>query len=76
MSAITDRITEVLRKGWDTATGALSRDEWVAHVAGRIETELTPAIPDRQFTDDIGRRWEWCGGQPGTWAWRTTGGPA
>lgn len=29
-------------------------------------------IPDRAFVDDLGRRWEWCGGQPGTWAWRIT----
>ena len=29
-------------------------------------------IPDRTFVDDLGRRWEWCGGQPGTWAWRIT----
>lgn len=31
-----------------------------------------PQIPDRTFIDDYGRRWEWCGGQPGTWAWRIT----
>lgn len=31
-----------------------------------------PAIPDRTFIDDLGRRWEWCGGQPETWAWRIT----
>ena len=30
------------------------------------------AIPDRSFTDDQGRTWEWCGGEPGTWAWRIT----
>ena len=30
------------------------------------------SIPDRQFTDDQGRTWEWCGGQPETWAWRIT----
>jgi len=29
-------------------------------------------IPDRTFTDDRGHLWEWCGGQPGTWAWRRT----
>lgn len=29
-------------------------------------------IPERTFVDDLGRRWEWCGGQPGTWAWRIT----
>jgi hypothetical protein len=34
--------------------------------------EALGAIPDRQHTDDEGRIWEWCGGQPGTWAWRIT----
>jgi hypothetical protein len=29
-------------------------------------------IPDRMFVDDLGRRWEWCGGESGTWAWRIT----
>lgn len=31
-----------------------------------------PEIPDQTFVDDFGRRWEWCGDQPGTWAWRVT----
>lgn len=39
------------------------RDEAVAAAAN---------VPDRTFVDDQGRRWEWCGGQPGTWAWRIT----
>jgi hypothetical protein len=30
------------------------------------------AIPDREFTDPWGHHWEWCGGVPGTWAWRIT----
>lgn len=30
------------------------------------------AAPERTFTDDLGRHWEWCGGVPGTWAWRIT----
>lgn len=29
-------------------------------------------IPDRTHVDDEGRVWEWCGGEPGTWAWRIT----
>lgn len=29
-------------------------------------------IPDRTFIDNLGQRWEWCGGAPGTWAWRIT----
>ena len=33
---------------------------------------LSGGIPDRTFVDDLGRRWEWCGGVPGTWAWRVT----
>ena len=28
--------------------------------------------PDRSHVDDEGRVWEWCGGEPGTWAWRIT----
>lgn len=36
----------------------------------------TAAKPDRKFVDDLGRRWEWCGGVEGTWAWRITGLPA
>lgn len=32
-------------------------------------------IPGRKFIDDLGRQWEWCGGQPGTWAWRLTALP-
>jgi hypothetical protein len=35
-------------------------------------THLVAAIPDRDFVDDMGRRWEWCGGIEGTWAWRVT----
>ena len=29
-------------------------------------------IPDRTFIDDFGRTWQWCGGEPDTWAWRIT----
>lgn len=36
---------------------------------------LLKSSPARTFTDDQGRRWEWCGGQPGTWAWRVTDRP-
>jgi hypothetical protein len=32
----------------------------------------TASPPDRSFTDDLGRTWEWCGGVEGTWAWRIT----
>lgn len=28
--------------------------------------------PARAFVDDLGRKWEWCGGEPGTWEWRVT----
>jgi hypothetical protein len=75
-----DRIAEVLyrqhyRYGnpdditWDDLEPALKdvyRDD-----ADAVIAELG-AIPDRQHTDDEGRIWEWCGGQPGTWAWRIT----
>ena len=41
-------------------------------VPAAVPTDPNPQIPDRTFVDDLGRRWEWCGGQPGTWAWRIT----
>ena len=41
------------------------------HLADAVSSELGQ-IPDRTHTDDQGRTWEWCGGQPGTWAWRVT----
>lgn len=44
---------------------------WDDHVADAVIRELGP-IPDRCHVDDQGRVWEWCGGQPGTWAWRIT----
>lgn len=33
-------------------------------------------IPGRKFIDGLGRQWEWCGGMPGTWAWRITALPS
>ena len=51
-------------------TALLSEDD-VALMADAVIRELG-SIPDRQFTDDQGRTWEWCGGEPGTWAWRVT----
>ncbi|MCH9731655.1 MAG: hypothetical protein K0U84_18595 [Actinomycetia bacterium] len=41
----------------------------------RIEHAIQDAggnPPDRVFIDDRGHRWEWCGGEQGTWAWRMT----
>lgn len=40
-------------------------------LADAVIREVGP-IPDRTHVDDQGRIWEWCGGQPGTWAWRIT----
>ena len=40
-------------------------------LADAVIRELGP-IPDRTHVDNQGRIWEWCGGQPGTWAWRIT----
>lgn len=45
----------------------------LAVAINRLSQRLEGAVPDREFIDDQGRRWEWCGGQPGTWAWRCTG---
>lgn len=33
---------------------------------------LSSGIPSRAFIDDLGRRWEWCGGTDGSWQWRIT----
>ena len=41
------------------------------HVADAVIEALGP-IPNRSFVDDRNNRWEWCGGEPGTWAWRIT----
>ena len=40
-------------------------------VADAVIAALGP-IPDREFTDQWGHHWEWCGGVTGTWAWRIT----
>ena len=44
---------------------------WADHAADALVAELG-TIPDRTHIDDKGRLWEWCGGEPGTWAWRIT----
>lgn len=58
---------------------AIINDYVVAHFPEVNYTSLADAViaelgsvPDREFTDDQGRHWEWCGGKPGTWAWRIT----
>ena len=61
------RIAAAIYKGCDNRVSpGLSRQ-----AADAVIRELG-AIPDRSFTDDQGRTWEWCGGEPGTWAWRIT----
>ena len=49
---------------------AEERDEALTRVQ-ELQAELD-AAPARTFIDDLGRRWEWCGGVEGTWAWRIT----
>lgn len=34
--------------------------------------EALGPIPNRSFIDDRNNRWEWCGGEPGMWAWLIT----
>ena len=42
-------------------------------IAERVEKAAPPAqVVPRTHVDDLGRRWEWCGGVEGTWAWRIT----
>jgi hypothetical protein len=79
-----DQITEVLQRHLPLEVGPDFIDcrcgetdftpveLWTAHVAEKIAAELADDIPEREFTDDLGRQWEWCGGQPRTWAWRVT----
>lgn len=38
-----------------------------------LKEVLLESQPPRKFVDDLGRRWEYCGGVEGTWAWRITG---
>lgn len=50
-------------------------EEWAQHALSEVglNPQHEPSeAPDRKFTDDLGRRWEWCGGIEGTWAWRVT----
>lgn len=49
--------------------------EWINVDGLACAVAASVAIPDRQFIDDMGRRWEWCGGTEGTWAWRVTAAP-
>lgn len=46
--------------------------DWIDVDALASEVVHSVAIPDRTFRDDQGRRWEWCGGEEGTWEWRIT----
>ena len=60
------RIAAVLAEAQETHNGISD-----LALADAVIAELGP-IPDRTYVDDQGRTWEWCGGQPGTWAWRIT----
>lgn len=53
--------------------GSKPNGRWAVAVATphTRAAELGP-IPDREFTDQWGHHWEWCGGVTGTWAWRIT----
>ena len=46
---------------------------YVCEKCGQAGSERWAIIHQfRTFVDDLGRRWEWCGGEEGTWAWRVT----
>lgn len=73
------RIMAVLRDlGWTceyhepvSALGECKQcDKSHGSTADAVIRELN--VPDRTHVDDEGRIWEWCGGEPGTWAWRIT----
>lgn len=74
------RIGKTLHRLYGPSLGA-HPDGWEREPGGTREMYLEDAdavirelgsIPDRTHTDEHGRTWEWCGGQPGTWAWRIT----
>lgn len=50
-------------------------EEWAQHALSEVGFNPQYQPPDRMFVDDLGRRWEWCGGTPDTWAWRVTDVP-
>ncbi len=60
--------------GWRSPERDRTCTDHPEHVADAVIAELN--IPDRIHIDDQGRTWDWCGGQPGTWAWRMTAKPA
>jgi len=70
MSDLRTRIMAALSKEDQLRVCKLS-DADIRFMADAVIAELGP-IPDREFVDSDGNRWEWCGGQPGTWAWRIT----
>ena len=78
MSDLRERIAALLIAHPDLMSGKCCgamefdhQDQWASHLADVLIHELV-AIPDRVHTDEYGNRWEWCGGQPETWAWRIT----
>ena len=64
-----DLRTRIAAAIMDSCHGVFTDD--AVHAADAVIRELG-SIPDRTHTDDQGRVWEWCGGEPGTWAWRVT----
>ena len=78
MTELRDRIAAVLSDHFDGGSYCSCGEpddggDWghEGHVADAVIRELG-AIPDREFTDQWGHHWEWCGGVTGTWAWRIT----
>lgn len=80
VQTIIERI-EAMSDGTTDAENRLRRNPGTIRMMEAAEANIDQAaevtigegeIPDRTFTDDRGHLWEWCGGQPGTWAWRRT----
>ena len=84
MTDLRTRIAKVLRSAlleidYSSAEKSADGEQWVFidgtvmpdDLADAVIRELG-AIPDREFTDQWGHHWEWCGGVTGTWAWRIT----
>jgi hypothetical protein len=68
IAAVLGRFIEVSMSG---PAAKIAHEAVLNAMAAAVVEELGP-VPDRTHTDDMGRKWEWCGGVPGTWGWRVT----
>ena len=65
------RIVAALKHADAAVTPFEDIDSAWSYLADAVIEALGP-IPNRSHVDDRNNRWEWCGWEPGTWAWRIT----